>query len=110
MACGHTQIRVGVVTYIGAYCLLGAYYLSTYCYKCMRLLTRVYSIICTEFLEEIQSFLHTYMYVHIRSVPGSVARDPVSSRPSESERLSHRLIGPPSQSMYIMADLRKMDR
>lgn len=56
----------------------------------------------------LSSLLH--IYVHIRSVPGSVVRDPVSSRPSESERLSHRLIGPPSQSMYIMADLRKMDR
>ena len=46
----------------------------------------------------------------IRSVPGSAVRDPVSSRPSESERLSHRLVGPHSQSMFIMADLRKMDR
>ena len=32
---GHAQIFVGVVTYISAYCLLGAYYLFTYCYKCM---------------------------------------------------------------------------
>ena len=50
------------------------------------------------------------MYIYIRSVPGGVVRDPVLSRPSESERLSHRLIGPHSQSMFIMADLRKMDR
>jgi hypothetical protein len=51
----------------------------------------------------------TWMHT-IRSVPGSAIRDPVSSRPSESERLSHRLIGPHSQAMFIMADLRKMDR
>ena len=43
---GHAQIFVGMVTYIGTYCLLGTYYLSTYCYnyKYMRLLTRVYGI------------------------------------------------------------------
>ena len=29
----HTQIFVGVVTYVSAYHLLSAYYLSTYCYK-----------------------------------------------------------------------------
>ena len=36
---------MGVVTYIGTYALLGAYYLSIYCYKHMRLLTRVYGIV-----------------------------------------------------------------
>ena len=40
----------------------------------------------------------------------SVLRDPVSKKPTESERVSHRLIGPPTKNMYIMADLRKMDR
>ena len=30
--CCHAQIFVGVVTYIGAYRLLSAHYLSTYCY------------------------------------------------------------------------------
>ena len=39
---GHAQIFVGVVTYIGAYNLLGTYYLSTYCYKRMCSLTRLY--------------------------------------------------------------------
>ena len=59
-----------------------------------------------------QVYTHTIACVRhdIRSVPGSIVRDPVSSRPSESERLSNRLIGPHSQSMFIMADLRKMDR
>ena len=42
----HAQIFVGVVMYIGAYYLLSAYYLFTYCYKCMRLLTRFYSMYC----------------------------------------------------------------
>ena len=41
----HTQIFVGVVTYIGAYRLLSAYYLSTYCYKRIRLLTRFYGMV-----------------------------------------------------------------
>ena len=36
---------MGVVTYIGAYYLFGAYYLSTYSYKRMRLLTRFYGIL-----------------------------------------------------------------
>ena len=40
----HAQIFVGVATYIGAYHLLSAYYLSTYCYKCMHLLIRFYSM------------------------------------------------------------------
>ena len=40
----HAQIYVGVVTYIGVYQLLSAYYPSTYCYKRMRLLARYYSI------------------------------------------------------------------
>ena len=37
---------MGVVAYIGAYHLLGTYYLSTYCYKHMALclLTRFYGI------------------------------------------------------------------
>ena len=35
--------------------------------------------------------------------------DPVSDKPSFDERVSHRIITPPSQCMYIMADLRKMD-
>ena len=46
--CDHSlpcpNIFVGVVTYIGTYCLLSAYYLSTYHYKRMRLLTRFYGI------------------------------------------------------------------
>ena len=45
-----------------------------------------------------------------RSLPVSVLRDPVLQKPTESERLNHRLIGPTTQHMYIMADLRKMDR
>ena len=36
------QIFVGVVTSIGAYHLVSAYYIFTCCYKCMRLLTRFY--------------------------------------------------------------------
>ena len=35
--------------------------------------------------------------------------DPVSDKPTFDERVSHRIITPPSQCMYIMADLRKMD-
>ena len=42
ITCCHTQIFVGVVTYIGTYHLLSAYYLSTYYYKRMRLLTGFY--------------------------------------------------------------------
>ena len=45
IARGHAQILVGVATYIGAYHLLGAYCLSTYSYKHIRLLHRVYGII-----------------------------------------------------------------
>ena len=59
---------------------------------------------------ELSQHVHIYTFVRCRSLPQSVLRDPISARPSESERLSHRLVGPPSQSMYIMADLRKMDR
>ena len=40
----HAQIFVGVVMCISVYPLLGAYYLTTYCYKRMRLLTRFYGI------------------------------------------------------------------
>ena len=41
----HARIFVGVVMYIiGAYHLLSTYYLSTYCYKRMRLLTRLYGM------------------------------------------------------------------
>lgn len=34
---------------------------------------------------------------------------PVSERPSEEERISHRITAPSSQVMYIMADLRRLD-
>ena len=40
----HAQIFVGVGTYIGAYHLLSTYYISTYCYKYMHLLTRFYGM------------------------------------------------------------------
>ena len=40
--CSHAQILVGVVMCISAYPLLGVYYLTTHCYKRMRLLTRFY--------------------------------------------------------------------
>ena len=36
----HTQIFVSVVTYVSAHHLLSRYYLSTYSYKCMSLITR----------------------------------------------------------------------
>ena len=45
----HAQICVGVVTYIGAYHLLSAYYPSTYCYKRMRILTRFYGTLDFEY-------------------------------------------------------------
>ena len=41
----HSQIFVGVVTYISAYHLLSACYLSTYHYKRMHLLTRFYGML-----------------------------------------------------------------
>ena len=41
-------------------------------------------------------------------VPAGV-HDPVSDKPTFDERVSHRIVTPPSQCMYIMADLRKMD-
>lgn len=37
------------------------------------------------------------------------AQDPVLQRPSEEQRINARLIGVPTQVMYIMADLRRMD-
>jgi len=40
--------------------------------------------------------------------PGGI-RDPVSDKPNLDERVSHRIVTPPSQCMYIMADLRRMD-
>ena len=42
-------MQVGVATYVydlSAYPLLSAYFLTTYCYKRMRLITRVYGTMC----------------------------------------------------------------
>ena len=44
-----------------------------------------------------------------RELNSAVLRNPVSQKPSDDERLSHRIITPPSQSMFLMADLRKLD-
>ena len=55
IARGHAQIFVGVVTYISAYSLLGAYYLSTYYFKRMLLLTRIYGIVRVIIIEVVDS-------------------------------------------------------
>lgn len=48
-------------------------------------------------------------YVLCRGLNPSVLKASVSQIPSDEERLSHRVITPPSQSMFLMADLRRMD-
>ena len=44
-----------------------------------------------------------------RTLDSATLRNPVSETPSEDEKLAHRIITPPSQSMFLMADLRKLD-
>ena len=44
-----------------------------------------------------------------RTLDSETLRNPVSETPSKDEKLAHRIITPPSQSMFLMADLRKLD-
>lgn len=44
-----------------------------------------------------------------KTLDSATLRNPVSETPSEDEKLAHRIITPPSQSMFLMADLRKLD-
>lgn len=44
-----------------------------------------------------------------RGLNPAILKTPVSHAPSDEERLSHRVNTPPSQSMFLMADLRRMD-